>query len=162
MGVHGMSDSWIWKGLGGLVAGLVATLAPTPILMTLYECLMAMTVIDSITGIQAAKHRKERICPSAFISKYGRKLVRQVTYLGIAWVLGQMLKSGIAINASGPVTEPMAMVLGALIVADIISSLRNLSGAKNNHPVIDRFIRRIARMFEFEDEDPKRKNKETP
>jgi hypothetical protein len=130
--------------------------------MRFYECLMVMTVVDMITGIMAAVHRKEKVCPSTFINKFGRKFVKQFAYLGIAWTLSHMLKDFTAVK--GQVTEPTVAALGAFIAADIVSSLRNLSAAKNNYPVLDRMFRKLARVFtDFDaDPEPKLREKKTP
>lgn len=147
----------LWKG-GAAIAGAVLTaVLPTPILITLLYCVMVAAVVDTMTGIQAAIENREPVGPRQFIAKAGKKLVRGTAYMAIAWVLGQMI--GSVMPGGKPVAEPIGGVLLLLATTDMLSSLKNLARAKNNIPIVDRYLTGLVRNLRHLDEPDGKKEK---
>jgi phage-related holin len=128
----------IIKAVSAAIGAAIAYLFPTPVLVTLLYCLIAMGIIDAVTGIQAAVYRGKRVDPAVFVNLAGRKLVRGTAYLGIAWVAAQLVTTAVPLGK--PVAEPVGAVLGLLIAADVLSILKNLAKANNNIPILDKYL----------------------
>lgn len=138
-----MTASALIKSVSAAVAALITYLFPTQVLITMWYCLIALWIIDAITGIQAAVEEKQHVTVEAFIGKAGKKFIRGVSYLGLAWVSGQMASS--VIGTVRPISEPMGFVMGILVATDALSILRNLARSHNNIPILDSLL---SKLFE--------------
>lgn len=156
-------DLFLALPLGG-GAWWLEHVATTPLLAKMFIGLGILWLLDSLTGIGAAIELRLRdetqpaVTPATFIRKFGWKLIQAVAYLGIAWVLSNLLSEGMKVAV--PLSEPMAFVLGALIGRDALSILRNLRRAGKSVPIIDKFFGKVMdsmNIVEFTHPRPKRK-----
>lgn len=114
-----------WKAwIGGAVAALLAILLPSPFIVTLLISTGAMLVLDTVTGILAAKKTGDKIKSA----KFGR-LVNKMFGTGVLWItlaiLGNVVGQMLGIVGLGAVL--ISAGIGAVFLKEVLSILENLS-----------------------------------